>query len=115
MDAMPLTTTDLGLVRDEVGTATPPTDAELNTSYDTLGHWILVALRVLRRRRAAATSGSTADSFSLAGVFSVSMKASIRDLDGQIARLEARYERETGVDLPDGGATSTRLTRVARR
>lgn len=111
---MPLTATDLALVRDEVGTATPPTDTELNTSYDELGHWILVALRVLKRRRAAATSGSTADSFSLAGVFSVSMKASIRDLDGQIARLQGEYEAETGVDLP-GGAQSLRLTRTARR
>lgn len=111
---MALTAVDLALVRDEVGTATPPTDADLNTSYDELGHWILAALRVLKRRRAAAAGGSTVDSFSLAGVFAVSQKVSIRDLDSQIGRLEARYEAETGVDLP-GGAQSLRLTRVARR
>lgn len=55
-----LTETDLAAIRDEIGDS-DPSDDDLYESWDELGHWILVALRVLRRRRAAAiTGGQTA-------------------------------------------------------
>jgi hypothetical protein len=34
---MPLSTVDLNWVRDEIGTATPPSDADLDASFDELG------------------------------------------------------------------------------
>lgn len=109
-----LSPADLAWVRDEIGTVTPPTDAQLRSWRTELGHRTLVAIRALKRRRAAVAGGSTVDSFSLAGVFSVSQRANIKGLDDQIARLQAEYEAETGTDLP-GGASSTRLRRTTAR
>lgn len=107
---------DLDWVRDEIGTATPPDDAELHRSYQDTKSRTLVALRVLKRRRAASAGGATADSFTLAGVLSVSTKTDLKSLDAQIARLEAVYAAElAGTDVDESGTTSTYLTRVTAR
>lgn len=110
-----LTDTDLAWVRDEIGTTTPPSDDQLHGWYDELTHRTLVAIRVLKRRFADKAGGASPDSFALSGVMSVSMKADLRALRDQIARLEAQYETETGTDLPGAGATSTFLTRRTAR
>jgi len=108
---MALSDDDLAWIRDEVGDTTPPTDGDLDDLYDTLGHRTLVALRVLKRRRASLAGGSTVDSFTLTGVFSVSQKADLKALDTQIARLEGAYAAESGVPDLDSGVTTGRLQR----
>lgn len=110
---MALTATDLDLIRDEIGVASPPSDTDLQTYGVALaGRWRLVALRVLKRRRAAAAGGSDASSFSLSGVLSVSnSKTDLVALDAQILRLE----QEEDADTDGGNASSTRLHRVTAR
>lgn len=114
---MALTDADLAWIRDEVGTQTPPTDTDLDDTYIELGNRTLVAIRVLKRRRAAIAGGSTVDSVSIAGVFSISQRSNIKALDEQIARLEALYLADTGEAVDDGstaGVTFGRLTRTDR-
>jgi hypothetical protein len=130
-----LTAPDLALVRDEVGTATPPTDAELQEASVELGHWRLVALRVLKRRRAEymipstseSSPGGAVTSIAVPGALSVgfaaptaggsgSITAALAALDRQIARLEGEHAAE----FPDeavtlGEVTSTRLYRPGMR
>jgi len=93
---MALADTDIALIRDEIGAT--PDDADLYEMGDELGHWLPVAIRVLKRRRADATAGgSEATTFSLAGVFSVGLsKADLRSLDSQIERLEAQWAAYNG-------------------
>lgn len=109
---MSLNAVDLAWIRDEIGDATPPEDSDLGVLYATLGNRTLVALRVLKRRRAGLAAGSSVSSFSLAGVFSVGMKGELRALDDQIARLEATYEKETGLTSEGQAATTSRLYRT---
>lgn len=100
---MALTTTDLAAVRDEIGTATPPTDSELHLIYDELGSSIQVSLRVLRRRRAALAGGEVTG-VTLPGVVSVSLRGSLSSLDSQIRRLEILAAAEnTTPTAPVGG------------
>lgn len=101
-DAVSLTPVDLAWIRDEIGDGAPPHDQELDDLLTSLGHRTLVALRVLKRRRAALSAGGVSQ-FSLAGVFSVGLKGDSAALDRQIARLEAAYAAETGLE-PDGDA-----------
>lgn len=84
----------LPLIRDEVGSS--PDDDTLEESFEELHNWILVALRVLRRRHAdAAGGGSSATSFTLSGVMSVGLsKADLTSLQDQIARLQALYDSQ---------------------
>lgn len=110
---MALTDVDLAWIRDEIGDATPPSDGDLEDTWDLLGHRILVALRIIKRRRAALAGGGV-QSIAIPGAVSVSLRSDLKSLDAQIARLEAEYEAETGVDLP-GGASSTRLRRTVPR
>ena len=101
-----LTDNDLELIRDEVG-ATPDDDA-LFDMFDVLGHWIPVAIRVLKRRRADATTSAGAKSFSLDSVLSVSLATTdIKALDNQIARLENMWANH--------GKTFTNIGRVTRQ
>lgn len=108
---MALTEQDIALIRDEVGDT--PDDTTLYTWGDELGHWLPVAIRVLKRRRADATLGSTeTTSFTLAGVLSVGMgKANIGALDAQIARLEEQWARLNG---DPGTTTVVRMRRPDR-
>jgi len=108
-----LTPTDLDLVRDEIGTQSPPTDEHLQIFAGVLSdRWRLVALRVLRRRRAASAGGGEASSFSLSGVLSVSSsKADLGALDSQILRLEQAEDAAAC----GGNASSTRLRRTTAR
>jgi len=110
---MALTSTDLDLIRDEVGDATPPTDTDLQSYAVALAdRWRLVALRVLKRRKAAGAGGSEASSFTLTGILSVSQaKTDLVALDAQILRLE---QAETA-DVTGSTSTSTHLRRVTAR
>ncbi len=96
-----LTAADLALIRDEIGTG-DPADTDLRKSYAALGHWMPVAIRVLKRRRAAASAGGDVSQVSIPGAVGVTLgKADLAALDRQIAALEARYEALTGQDVGD--------------
>lgn len=103
-----LTDIDRARVRDEIGTSEPPTDFDLDDSYDELGTWQAVALRVLQRRRADLIANPL--SFTLTGVLSMSAAANIAGLDAQIRRLEAAVAVAGGFTI--GGTTTGRLTRT---
>ncbi len=110
---MALSSLELELIRDEIGASTPPTNEDLAAYAAVLGErWRLVAIRVLKRRRAAGAGGSEASSFSLSGVLSVSQsKTDLGALDAQILRLE----QDENADLTGGSTTSTRLRRITAR
>lgn len=91
---MPLTTVDLNWVRDEIGTADPPSDADLDTSFDELQMREAVALRVLKRRRADLLANPA--SFSISGVLSQDASANLRSLEAQIAPLQAAVDSVLG-------------------
>jgi len=86
----------LSLIRDEVGTL--PDDNTLEEWFDELGHWLPVAIRVLKRRYAdASAGGQEVSTFGLDGVLNVGFsKASLTGLAAQIARLEERWAAEQG-------------------
>lgn len=107
---MALTDVDLEAVRDEIGSAIPPTNGQLNASYDVLGSWRAVALRVLKRRRAD-LSGQEVGSVTLPGVASVTLRSNLAALDRQIARLELELDAESSVD----GVPGARVGRIHRR
>ena len=88
--------TELARVRDEIGSS--PDDDALDEIHAETGHWVLTAIRVLKRRRAdAAGGGQEASSFSLSGVLSVSLgKVNVMAIDAQIERLEALWSVESG-------------------
>ena len=110
-----LTPADLALIRDEIGTTTPPDDTELNASYADLGHWLPVAIRVLKRRRSGLVLGGGASSVTVPGAIAVTLsKADLSVLNEQIADLEQQWAAESGIPGPDT-ATSSRLTRLTPR
>jgi hypothetical protein len=110
---MALTSTDLDLIRDEIGDSAPPTDADLQLYAGAVSdRWRLVALRVLKRRRASGAGGSEASSFTLSGVLSVSSsKTDLVALGAQILRLE----QDETAEVTGGTSTSTHLRRVTAR
>lgn len=112
---MSLSDADLALLRDEIGTVTPPTDADLRASYDEIGEdsWIPTALRILKRRRAA-MSTSDVKSVSLAGVISVSLGSSLTALDSQIERLSNALTELRNPPQRDGGSSGY-LHRIVSR
>lgn len=110
---MALTASDLALIRDETGTEPP--DADLNAWYDQLGNWLPVAIRALKRRRAAAGAGGGVSQVSVPGAIGVTVKGpDLAGLDAQIARLEARWALAQGIPA-DGATSSSRLCRVTPR
>lgn len=86
-----ITPADTALIRDEVGD--DPADDTLDEWFDELGHWLPVAIRVLKRRFAnASAGGQEVSNFGLDGVLNVGFsKASLTDLSRQITRLEAAW------------------------
>ena len=102
--------TDLANLRDELGAH--PDDDTLEELHGETGHWILTALRVLKRRRAdIAGGGQAASSFSLSGVLSVSLgTGNLAALDSQIERLEALWATESG-ETPGSGVSFGRFDR----
>ena len=86
-----ITPAETDLIRDEVGSS--PDDDTLETWFTELGHWLPVAIRVLKRRFAdASAGGQEVSNFGLEGVLNVGFsKASLTDLSKQIARLEAAW------------------------
>lgn len=112
---MALTSIDLSWIRDEIGDASPPSDADLGASFDSLGNKILVAIRILKRRRAGLAGGGVS-AVTIPGAVSVTLRSDLASLDRQITRLEAQYEAETGEQLPEAeSAGTTRMTRVTAR
>lgn len=108
-----MTDIDLAHIRDEVGDE--PDDSTIDDWFDELGHWLPVAIRVLKRRRAnAAAGGQQTKSFSIDGVLSVGLStADLSKLDDQIARLEALWAAEQA-GQPVGGVTTARIGRPDR-
>lgn len=91
-----MTPEDLELIRDEIGT--DPDDGTLEDYFEALGHWLPVAIRVLKRRYAdAAAGGQEVSSFGLDGVLTVGFsKANLSNLASQIARLEQAWAELNG-------------------
>jgi hypothetical protein len=108
-----LSTADLARIRDEVGTS-DPTNADLTRSFAELGHWLPVAIRVLKRRRSAAGMGGGVSQVTVPGAIGVTLaKADIASLDSQIERLERLWDVEQGIST--GGVSFSRLTRTTAR
>lgn len=84
---MPLTADDLAEVRKLVGSATPPTDADLDAIYDRLGTVADVALEVLQGRYADLLAGPA--KYSVEGDFSVDATANLKALAGVIDDLKS--------------------------
>lgn len=84
---MPLSVADLAWVRSEIGSTSPPTDADLDGKYDRLGSPVEVAIEVLRGRLADFLAAPA--KWSLDGEFDSDGSANIKALSSQIARLEA--------------------------
>lgn len=83
---MPLTADDLAEVRRLVGSAAPPTDADLDAIYDRLGTVEDVALEVLQGRYADLLAGPA--KWSVEGDFSIDNSATINALGKQIDGLK---------------------------
>jgi hypothetical protein len=108
-----LTAADLQLIRDEIGDGDDPSNAQLRKSYLEAGHWIPVALRVLKRRRAVAMQGGSVSQVQIPGAIGVTLgKVDLAALTAQIDRLQARYDQETGGGV---AASAGRLTRRVPR
>lgn len=115
--AEPLTAADLALIRDEIGTSTPPSDNDLRRAFLALPvqHWLPVAIRVLKRRKAAASAGGGASSVTVPGAIAVTLsKADLTTLIEQITDLENRWAEVQGIPGPTG-ASSSRLVRLTPR
>lgn len=110
---MAMTDPDLASIRDEVGDQ--PADTVVDEWFDELGHWLPVAIRILKRRRAnAAAGGQEVSTFSMDGVLSVGLsKASLPGLEAQIYRLEAVWAKLNGPDETTG-VISARIGRPDR-
>jgi hypothetical protein len=107
-----LSATDLTRIRDEIGDQ--PGSGLLRTWYLELGHWLPVAIRALRRRRAAAVSGGDVSQVTVPGAIGVTLaKVDVTALDTQIDRLERLWAIEQGTDT--GRATFGRLVRRTPR
>lgn len=113
---MELTDSDVALLRDEIGTGTPPTDDELQEMYAELGHasWIPTALRVLRRRRSAMAT-SEVRNVSLPGGLSVGLSSNLTSLDRQIDRLERQLALLDPDEAVIGTGTQSQITRAGYR
>lgn len=110
---MALSSTDLALIRDEVGDA--PNDATLEQYYAELEQtsWIPTALRVLRRRRGNLAQETT--QVSIPGVIAVGMKSNLATIDRQIERLELRLQAEQPDAVVDSSASQSRIVRAGYR
>lgn len=112
---MALSAGDLQLIRDEIGDGADPSTVQLRLWHTELGHWLPVAIRTLKRRRAAAGSGGGVSQVTVPGAIGVSIAApNLAALDAQIARLENAWIEEQGLPAA-GAATSSRLCRVTQR
>lgn len=85
-DAPPISAGVLLVIRSRIGTATPPTDADLARSFERLGSADAVALEVLQGRYADALAGPA--KWSVDGDFSIDNTAVIAALSKQVAALE---------------------------
>lgn len=93
---MPLTAADLAYVRSEIGSASPPSDSDLNTAYDALPapNPAVVALQVLGARYADMLSKAV--SFEVPDQLKADFSKNLDVLEKQIARLRMT----TGVGSP---------------
>jgi len=85
---MPMSDDDRYWVRSQIGSATPPTDAELDDAYDRLGSALDVAVEVLEARYADAISGPA--KWSVEGDFSIDNTETIKSLRAVLGGLKAQ-------------------------
>lgn len=83
---MALTPADLAYIREEIGTAEPPTDDDLNAVFDRVGSVTGVAAAVIRKRLSDALNEGPA-SFS-ADDYSENRARNIDGWEKQLTRLE---------------------------
>lgn len=108
---MELAAADVDRIRDYVGAS--PEDNALYVMSADVTYWQEIALRILRRRRADASSGEAVTSFALSGVLSVGQKsADLSTLNAAILDLEQQVAELTGVSGP--GISVTRTVRHDR-
>ena len=99
---MPLSAADLAWVRSQVGTTTPPTDADLDAIWDRLENRDAVALEVLDGR--LATMVATAAKFDLSGDLSVDLTKNIEALREKVAQLQGSVSAAAdGAPVPWAG------------
>lgn len=107
----------LPLIRDEIGDGSPPSDVELEDLFASVGYWRLVALRILKRRRAeaVAAAGGGVSNVSIPGAISVGLRAGdVASLDRQIAKLENEHAAELAGEPVVAVGRSSRIHRTAR-
>jgi hypothetical protein len=114
--AAAMTDADVRRIREEVGDEPSTGDLARLFSWPENGHWLPVAISVLKRRRAAALATGGVQSVTVPGAISVTLgKTELTALDARIAALEAQWADESGTD-PDGvGVSWSRLCRVTPR
>lgn len=82
---MALSPEDLIWVRNQIGDAIPPTDADLDTRYDVLADRAEVAREVLDRRLANLLA--TPATFAVSGEYSQSTESNIKTTEAKLAAL----------------------------
>lgn len=86
---MPMTVDQLAWLRSQVGTATPPTDEDLDVYFDRLLTVEAVAEEILETRLADLLAGPA--SFSISGKYSENNAANIKALQDRLASLRVEF------------------------
>lgn len=94
------------MIRDWIGTATPPTDPELIALHDDLGSPRAVVESTLRRRWAEFVSNPA--SFGVSGQYTQNAAANIEALERALARL-AGMPDDLGWDEDEGVLTASTI------
>lgn len=106
---MALTADQLAAVREEIGTTTPPSDADLNVIHERVGGLVGVVRAVWRGR--LATMLATPASLNVPGQVGLNWGENIKAIKERLAEL-ARYPDDSD-ELP-GGGTGRPLVSVSR-
>jgi hypothetical protein len=102
---MPLDPDQLALVRDEVGTVEPPSDADLDDIYDRKSGLVGV-VRVVWAQRLANFLADPA-TFNVSGEYSQSVRDNIEGIQKRLAELSGVADDSD--DIPPGGVTMQTL------
>jgi hypothetical protein len=108
----------LGTIRSWVGTAVPPTDSELEASYDLWGSAKTVVEKILRQRRADWLASPA--SFSGLGILTTNATTNIEAIERDLAQLalmtdDLGWDDSTGEVVPTGLVTSYPMRRAGYR
>lgn len=90
---MALSDDEIQQIRDEIGSTEPPTDADLNTSFDRLGDITEVVRSVLKRRLQDLLAAPA--SVSVSGVYSENNTQNIQELQSKLDALAPSSTVET--------------------